>query len=431
MKYLLLALFCIFQKTVCSAQFTSYFSGDTSNVSTQASGGSCLMGGASEQDEAMRWFLRQANGGDVLVLRCTGSNGYNAYLFSQLGVAVNSVETLLLPNLNAAINPYTIRRINEAEAIWFAGGDQYNYVQYFKNAAVRTALNNAISRKTVFGGTSAGMAIMGQAYFMAQNGTITSAEALQNPFDSKLTLGYNDFLQVPFLQNAITDTHFDNPDRSGRLVSFMARLATDFGISQPLGIAANEYVAVCIDSNGLASVYGDYPNYQEYAYFVYPNPILSGTNPETCLANQPLTWYKNASPLAVFKAKATPNGTEKFLIPSRTIIADTNAIRQYWYVQNGVMTIANMPSVATNAVEIDNISVINAQNQLILQGLEPQKNYAIQVFDGVGRLVLSQNASQKTQVTLALNAALPPQILVVKITSNHKTSFFKIPINHD
>ena len=34
------------------------------------------MGGASEDDEAMKWFLKRANGDDVLVLRASGSDGY-------------------------------------------------------------------------------------------------------------------------------------------------------------------------------------------------------------------------------------------------------------------------------------------------------------------------------------------------------------------
>ena len=37
------------------------------------------MGGASENDAAMAWFLERAGGGDVLVLRASGSDGYNDY----------------------------------------------------------------------------------------------------------------------------------------------------------------------------------------------------------------------------------------------------------------------------------------------------------------------------------------------------------------
>ena len=47
----------------------------------------------------MQWFLEQANGGDVLVLRASGSDGYNQYLYNDLGINVNSVESIVLTML--------------------------------------------------------------------------------------------------------------------------------------------------------------------------------------------------------------------------------------------------------------------------------------------------------------------------------------------
>jgi hypothetical protein len=38
------------------------------------------MGGASEDDNAMKWFLQRANGEDIIILRTSGSDGYNAYI---------------------------------------------------------------------------------------------------------------------------------------------------------------------------------------------------------------------------------------------------------------------------------------------------------------------------------------------------------------
>ena len=61
------------------------------------------MGGAREDDNAMRWFLKQADGGDILVLRTSGSNGYNDYLYSELQVNVNSVESIVVKNKNAVM----------------------------------------------------------------------------------------------------------------------------------------------------------------------------------------------------------------------------------------------------------------------------------------------------------------------------------------
>jgi hypothetical protein len=65
--------------------YTSYFTGNSVDAVTSPSGGTCLMGGASESDDAMIWFLQRASGGDVLVLRASGSNGYNNYLYKSAG----------------------------------------------------------------------------------------------------------------------------------------------------------------------------------------------------------------------------------------------------------------------------------------------------------------------------------------------------------
>lgn len=195
--------------------YTSYLTGSATDIVTNPSGGVCLMGGATEDDNAMKWFLQRANGGDILVLRTTGSNGYNSYLYTGLGVTVNSVETIVCNNALASSDPYVIQRIQQAEAIWFAGGDQWTYINYWRNSPVDSAINQAIQQKNiVIGGTSAGMAIQGKYYFSAQYGTVTSAAALSNPFNSLVTVDSSAFINNNFLDNTITDTHFDNPDRN-------------------------------------------------------------------------------------------------------------------------------------------------------------------------------------------------------------------------
>ncbi|MCF8409897.1 MAG: cyanophycinase [Crocinitomicaceae bacterium] len=201
--------------------YTSYLTGNSTDLVTNPTGGICLMGGASEDDNAMKWFLERANSGDVLVLRATGSDGYNDYLYANLGINVNSVETIVCNNINASSDAYVINKINQAEAIWFAGGNQWTYISYWRNSPVSDAINLAIQqRNVVIGGTSAGMAIQGKYYFSAENGTVTSNTATTNPFASTMTVDSTSFIQNTILQNVITDTHFDSPDRKGRLVSF-------------------------------------------------------------------------------------------------------------------------------------------------------------------------------------------------------------------
>lgn len=124
--------------------YTSYFTGDTANAVAQPTPGYVLMGGSTENDSAMVWWLKRSGGGDVLVIRASGSNGYNDYLYSDLGIPVNSVETIKFNSRAASFDPYVIRRINECEALWIAGGDQGVYTNYWKNSPVDSLINKAV-----------------------------------------------------------------------------------------------------------------------------------------------------------------------------------------------------------------------------------------------------------------------------------------------
>lgn len=173
--------------------YTSWVMGDTADVNVQPLGGVVLAGGSTDVDDAMRWFLSRSGGGDVLIIRATGGNGYNDYLYRQLGVNVNSVETILINSRVLASHADIVRKVRNAEAIFFAGGDQANYVNFYQNTSLADDLNDRIAQGAVLGGTSAGCAILGQVYFSAKEGSIDSNEALSNPFDSRVTLGKNDF----------------------------------------------------------------------------------------------------------------------------------------------------------------------------------------------------------------------------------------------
>ncbi len=311
-------MFCIFSlllilfNCVYCQNYTSYFLGNLNDKVTVPLGGICLMGGATENDSAMKWFLQRANGGDVLVLRSSGSDGYNSYLYNDLGVNINSVETIVFHNALASQEPYIHQRIQQAEAIWIAGGNQWNYIQYWRNSPIDSILRDLIqNKKIVIGGTSAGMAILGKFYFTAENGTVTSTAALQNPYYSNVTIDSLLFINTPFLDDVITDTHFDNPDRKGRLVTFLARIFKDYGVSAK-GIACDEYTAICIDTNGLAYVYGDYPNYDDNAYFVQINCDILNPEPESCHPNSPLTWNLNGEAIKVCQIKGNQQGSGYF-----------------------------------------------------------------------------------------------------------------------
>ena len=77
MKQLVIIMLLLMFVKVSSQTYTSYFNGNATDIISNRLGGVCMMGGASEHDEAMKWFLQWANGGDILVFRASDSNDYN------------------------------------------------------------------------------------------------------------------------------------------------------------------------------------------------------------------------------------------------------------------------------------------------------------------------------------------------------------------
>ena len=123
------------------------------------------------------------------------------------------------------------------------------------------------------------MAIQGQFTYDACGGSVTSSQALADPYNRAVTFTY-DFFDWPNMQNTITDQHFVTRDRMGRTMVFVARQIRDGRAASALGVAANERTSIVVDKNGLASVMGEGP-----AYFV-----LGDHMPETCEPRVPLTY---------------------------------------------------------------------------------------------------------------------------------------------
>lgn len=296
--------------------------GSTQDVSTPTSGGTVLMGGGPDVDEAIQWMINKSGGGDFVILRASGGTGYNQYILD-LGNA-NSVETLLIDSRSLANNSQVEQTIREAEALFIAGGDQWDYVNFWKDTKVEDAINYLRNTKRVpIGGTSAGCAIQGEGYYTAENGTIRSRDALRNPYNNNVTLQRNNFLDNPYLENTITDTHYDNPDRRGRHMTFLARANVDWGWNAK-GIGVDEDTAVCIDANGKASVFG-----YGYAFFLKQN----GSGPEVCRSGQRLDWYRGRQAVEVYKVRGNASGSRYFWLD--TWNSGSGGSWEFFYVDRG------------------------------------------------------------------------------------------------
>jgi cyanophycinase-like exopeptidase len=387
------------------------------------------MGGATENNAAMRWFLGRASGGDIVVLRASGSDGYNDYFYSELGVNINSVRTFVFNDRQGSFDEQVLSAISNAEGIWIAGGDQSKYVLFWRNTPLDSLINYKIKHQNmVIGGTSAGMAILGEYYFSAANGTIQSQEALNNPSSEKAGIDSARFIQAPYLSSVITDTHFDNPDRKGRLITFMANIIANFQ-TLPYAIACEEYTSVCIDDQGIATIFGDFPREDDYAYFISYNCLKQDPGPEVFSANQPLSWDRNQQALSVYKIPGSNTGRNTFNLNSWASGQGGNWL--YWSVKEGqLFETEGAPKrceLVTGSVEdIPQPYQLTRENGEVL--IKPASGIeAIEVYTISGRLVKSfHNLSTATTISLSFQSFT--HILVIRSVLNGQVDVRKIVI---
>lgn len=429
MKNLLIIALLLTTIKTSAQSYTSYFTGNPIDMISTPQGGVCMMGGAAEHNEAMKWFLERADGGDILILRASGSNGYNDYFYTELGITVNSVETIVFNNSTAANESYIHDKIMKAEAIWFAGGNQWDYISYWRNTPIDNLINDAIqNRNIVIGGTSAGMAILGKYYFSANNGTVTSSTALNNPYDYRVTVDSTEFLEIDYMHDVITDSHYDDPNRKGRHAVFLARILTDYGMAAK-GIACNEYTSVCINENGLARVYGDYPNYPETAFFLQTNCELSDFSPENCSPSTALDWNLNSSAIRVYKVNGTNNGENTFDLSDWETGNGGNW--ENWYIANGTLIEDTGSQIDCSILSIndndfdfgikiypnpfDNIIFIESETEIL----------ELALYDINGKLLLSINELQ-TFTTSIHKKSLPTGLYFLKLQTNRGLFHYKL-----
>ncbi len=280
---LFLLLTILFFSTAALASSYQYIRlGDKADSTATPVAGTAMMGGGKDLDLAFRWLCKKANGGDFLVLRARGDDDYNSYVNGMC--KLNSVATLIIPESAAAQDPAVAEIIRHAEAVFIAGGNQARYVEFWKGTPVEDAINANIASGKPIGGTSAGLAVLGEfAYGCLKDkdddNDLASIDVLPNPYHERVTL-VRDFLKVPNLENTLTDSHFAKRDRMGRTLGFLARLVQDGWSKAPREIAIDEKSAVLVEPDSRGTVVGS----GRGAYFLQVRSA-----PEVCRPNTPLT----------------------------------------------------------------------------------------------------------------------------------------------
>ncbi|BDX07015.1 hypothetical protein MACH26_25360 [Planctobacterium marinum] len=216
-------------------------------IAEPAQAGVLLMGGGPDVDAS---FSQRVNphiaGGDVVVLRTSGTDAYNDYLLPLTGA--DSVETIIVDSVSRANSDYVEWAIQTAEFVFIAGGDQSDYLNQWQGTKVQSALQHVYAKNGIIGGTSAGNAVQGE-YIYDPDGVLgaISEEAVTDLCHETINISTN-FLNTQLLAGVITDTHFAERDRMGRMATFLANIGMG---NRAIGVDENAALYVTEDGNGV------------------------------------------------------------------------------------------------------------------------------------------------------------------------------------
>ncbi|MCB2219502.1 MAG: T9SS type A sorting domain-containing protein [Bacteroidetes bacterium] len=215
-----------------------------------------LVGGGSEKingwsDAPYAWAVDQSDNKRVAII--TYDPEVSSWLpnyFLNLGAV--EAKNFIIPDQSIANLQETYDSLVTYDVIFFKGGDQWKYYDYYKNTLLHQALEEVYLNGGVIGGTSAGLAILSGVIFTAENGTVYPEEALENPFKPYMTLK-DDFLNL--FPGYIFDSHFVERARFGRLLGFLGNRL--IGNNETLtGIGVDDKTAFCIDSDYTGYAFG-------------------------------------------------------------------------------------------------------------------------------------------------------------------------------
>jgi beta-aspartyl-peptidase (threonine type) len=223
--------------------------------------GLMLMGGGDRNHEALRWFVGHAGNGHLVVLGASEYTAIDAYgdeFYKEIG-GLASVETFMFDSREQATDPAMLAAIAKADGIFLMGGDQSRYVRFWRDTPVAAALDAHVRAGKPIGGTSAGLAMQGEYLYGAMDGgSQVSPLALADPLGSGNTIE-TDFLHTALLKGVITDSHFSERNRLGRLIAFVAKAESMAGGRKLLGLGVDEAAAVAVEGDGSARVYATEP----------------------------------------------------------------------------------------------------------------------------------------------------------------------------
>ncbi|MEG3835772.1 cyanophycinase [Microcoleus sp. Z1_C3] len=211
-------------------------------ASNEVQGKLLIIGGAEDKEgdcKILREFLRCAGGTKARIAIMTaatslpGEVGDNYIrVFERLGAEdVRVVDTQKPEDAN---NRDYLEAIEQANGIFFTGGEQARIISCLKDTILDAAMHKRFSEGIIIGGTSAGAAMMPDVM-------IIEGDSETNPRVDVVAMGPG----MGFLPGVVIDQHFAQRGRLGRLVSAL--------LLQPavLGFGIDENTAILVHGDEL------------------------------------------------------------------------------------------------------------------------------------------------------------------------------------
>ena len=206
----------------------------------------------------LREVARHVGNGKLVVTAVASSQPdgifeeYDA-VFRKIGV--KHVENLAVQSREDAADPKTVRVLDDANAIFFTGGDQLKITSQIGGTPVYDRIREIYLNGGVVAGTSAGASVVCGTMLTA--GTGRTSPRLGESVQMAPGLG--------FIRNVIIDQHFAERGRMGRLLAAVAQNP------RTLGLGIDENTAVVIDKGesfyvvGAGAVYAVDGRYISYS----------------------------------------------------------------------------------------------------------------------------------------------------------------------
>lgn len=203
-----------------------------------------LIGGGDLPKRARERFVEWAGGSHARILVILWASGEPKESFDWIRDEISAegpaqIEGAPLAPLTEASRAEFLGQLAKATGVFFSGGDQARVMDVLKDAELLAALRTRYHAGVVFGGTSAGCAVMSTPMITGE-GDFTVIDGAK--VDTREGLG--------LLPGAIVDQHFLKRQRENRLFGLI--------LSHPelLGVGVDEATALLVEDGRLGEVAG-------------------------------------------------------------------------------------------------------------------------------------------------------------------------------